>query len=91
MPTSFVIGFCINDSDQKNSLLPSKVEAFGGNDKTLLKIGDMTPLEDQFYLNFGVKLFALNLNSSASLGLNSIKKVVFKLQEPLLASASEVL
>lgn len=70
------MGFCLNDhADNKNAIIPSRVEVFGGNDKAMLKIGDMTLIEDQFYLSYGVTIFGLNLNAAHSLGLHSIKNI----------------
>jgi hypothetical protein len=78
-PTKFIIGFCLNDhADNKSAILPSRVELYGGNDKALLKIGDLTPIEDQFYLSCGVRLFAINLHSRRH-SLGSVKKVEFRL------------
>lgn len=91
-PTKLTIGFCLNDhADNKQAILPSKVEVFAGNEKTMLKIGDMILIEDQFYLSYGVTVFGLNLNTAYALGLHSIKNVEFKFYDPLLCSASEVL
>ena len=75
-PSRFIIGFCLNDhTDNKTAMLPSKVQLYGGNDKTLLKIADLEPIEDQFYLSYGVKLFGINLNSSQYHGLGSLQKI----------------
>lgn len=51
----------------------------------------MSLIEDQFYLSYGVAVFAINLNSAYSQGLHSINNVEFKFYDPLLCSASEVL
>ena len=41
-PNRFIIGFCLNDhSDKKTAILPTKVQLYGGMDKTLLKIGEL--------------------------------------------------
>lgn len=57
----------------------------------MLKIGNMSLIDDQYYLSSGVRVFALNLNSVSSLGLGSIKNIEFKLHDPQLCSASDVL
>ena len=51
----------------------------------------MFPIEDQYYLQFGVKLFGLNLNSTFSLGTHSFKNLEFRLSEPTLSSANDLL
>lgn len=88
-PTKFIIGFCLNDhTENKAAILPSRVELYGGSDKSLSKISELIPIEDQFYLSHGIKLYGVNLNSSQYQGINSLKKVEFRLHEPYLASAS---
>ena len=75
-PSRFTIGFCLNDhTENKTAILPTKVHLFGGNNNSLLKIGEMTPIEDQFFQLYGVKLFGINLNESQYQGLHSLQRV----------------
>ena len=70
--SKFVIGFNVQDTPDKNNILPDSVELFGGivpqGELTnlpagcLKKIADLQPIEDQVYLQYGVKLFAFNFD-----------------------------
>lgn len=87
-----IIGFCLNDhADNKTAILPSRVTLCGGSDKSLLRVGELLPIEDQHFLSFGVRLFGLNFNSAHSTGLPPLSKLQFRLQEPHLTSVSELL
>ena len=57
----------------------------------MLRVGELLPIEDQYFRSFGVSLFGLNFNSSHSTGLPLLSKLQFRLQEPHLASVSELL
>jgi hypothetical protein len=75
-PSKFVIGFALNDhAENKTAILPSKVELISGNGKATVRVGEMSLLDDQFFLQFGVKVFGLNLNNFDSYGINSIKNL----------------
>ncbi len=66
----FVIGFNVQDTNQKNCILPDSVELYGGwasGEVTtvptgLKKICDLEYIEDQNFLQFGVKLFGVNFD-----------------------------
>jgi len=82
----------MNDhTENKTSILPSKVELITGNGKATAKVGEMSLLEDQHFLQFGVKVFGLNLNNIDSFAINSIKNLEFRLHEPNFASVSDLL
>ena len=91
-PSKFIVGFCLNDNaENKNAILPAKVELYGGNGPNLFKLGELKAIEDQFYLSFGVKLYSLDFSSTASLGSSGMKALEVRVTEPLLCSASEIL
>ena len=91
-PSKFIVGFCLNDNaENKNAILPAKVELYGGNGPNLFKLGELKAIEDQFYLSFGVKLYSLDFSSTVSLGSSGMKALEVRVTEPLLCSASEIL
>ena len=51
----------------------------------------MSLLDDQFFLQFGVKVFGLNLNNFDSHGINSVKNLQFRFHQPNFPSVSELL
>ena len=54
----------------------------------MLRVGELIPIEDQYFMSFGVRLFGLYFNSVHSSGLIPFSKLQFKLQEPHLTSVS---
>ena len=59
----FAVGFNIQDSADKNNVLPDTVELFGGSsENNLQKVCDLEIIEDQHFSPFGVKVFGMNFN-----------------------------
>ena len=67
----FIIGFNVQDTPDKNNILPDSVELFGGRVEDgelttvpsgMKKIVDLEAIDDQNYTQFGVKLFAANFD-----------------------------
>lgn len=67
----FVIGFNVQDTTDKNNILPDSVELYGGRAEEgeltvapvgMKKIAEMEVVEDQSYTQFGVRLFAVNFD-----------------------------
>ena len=78
--TKFVVGFAMNDAaDNKTAILPTRVELFGGSGQAIHKVGQLKMIEDQFFLSYGVRLFAINFNAHGLNTLNSIKALELRL------------
>ena len=64
----FIIGFNVTDNAEKNCILPDAVELYGGNCENegvpvgIRKIGDLVQVDDQNFVQFGVRLFAINFD-----------------------------
>ena len=69
--SKFIIGFNVQDTADKNNILPDSVELFGGrvdqNQLTAAPVGmkkiiDLQAVSDQNYEQFGVKIYAANFD-----------------------------
>lgn len=68
--SKLIIGFIVQDTTEKNIILPDYVELYGGNvenveknqSKNLRKICDLHAIEDQNYAQLGIQLFGINFD-----------------------------
>ena len=63
LATKITLGLVVTENTERNNVLPSEIELYGGRDKDDLKLlGIVAPVPDDHYLNFSTKVYGINLS-----------------------------